>query len=158
MSDWEPEERRQRGRRKRAPVLIGRTRVGKGIFAGHRFPNNAIIGEITGEILCDENYGSDYCFDLGDNRYLEPIAPFRFVNHCCEPNCEFDYFEWCEPDAAPHVRVFLLAIRDIMEGEELTIDYHWPATHAIRCRCQASTCRGWVVSEKFLSQVVEEHA
>ena len=72
-------------------VRVGWTRVGKGVFARRSYPATAVVGEITGEIIDDANYSSEYCFDMGDGLHLEPVAPFRFVNHSCVPNCEFDY-------------------------------------------------------------------
>ena len=113
-----------------------------------------MIGEITGHVIDDPDYGSDYCFDIGDGLHLEPVAPFRFVNHCCEPNCEFDYLEFSEkPGEVKEKHVFLFALRDISKGEELTIDYNWSPENAIPCRCQAATCRGWVVREDLVEQL-----
>ena len=145
-----------RRRRKFKPVRVGRTRVGKGVFAGRSFPDKSVVGEITGQIIDDANYGSEYCFDIGDGLQLEPIAPFRFVNHSCEPNCEFDYLEFGDsPSDEQRKRVFLFALRDINRGEELTIDYNWTAADAVPCRCQSPTCRGWVVSEDSLDEVID---
>jgi len=41
-----------------------------------------------------------YCMDIGNGRVLEPHAPFRYVNHSCEPNCEFDWFDLTAEDFA----------------------------------------------------------
>ncbi len=140
-----------RPRPKRKSLRIGRTRVGKGVFAGRSYPVRAVVGEITGKVIDDANYGSDYCFDLGDGRHLEPVAPFRFVNHSCEPNCEFDFLHCSDqPGEERRQRVFLLALRNIKPGEELTIDYNWSAAGAIPCRCDAPSCRGWVVSRDLI--------
>jgi hypothetical protein len=130
--------------------------VGKGIFARLSYPDSALIGEITGEVIDDANYGSDYCFEIGDGLHLEPVAPFRFVNHSCEPNCEFDYLQCSDhPGQEQRKRVFLFALRDIKKGEELTIDYNWTAANAIPCRCQAASCRGWVVCEESVDELVD---
>ncbi len=139
------DERPTRGARDKS-VRIGATRVGKGVFARRRYPAEAVIGEIEGQIIDDPHYGSDYCMNIGDGRTLEPAAPFRYVNHSCEPNCEFDFFDL--PDAGQtdtRRRVFLIALREIKPGEELTIDYNWAAASAIACRCQSPSCRGWIV-------------
>jgi uncharacterized protein len=127
-------------------VRIGRTPVGKGVFAQKRYRTTDIIGEILGDVINDPNYGSHYCMAMGDGRVLEPHAPFRYVNHSCDPNCEFDCFDLTGADASPTQRhVFLIALREIRPGEELTIDYNWPAAVAIPCRCGSPTCRGWIV-------------
>ncbi len=156
MEHWQPAECVRAERPKRKSLRVGRTRVGKGVFAGRTYPDCSVLGEITGEVIDDASYGSDYCFDIGDGLLLEPIAPFRFVNHSCEPNCEFNYLECSDlPDEEPRKRVYLFALRNIKQGEELTIDYNWAAASAIPCRCQAPSCRGWVVSQDLLEELVE---
>ena len=126
-------------------VRIGETPVGKGVFTERSYPVNAVIGEITGELVTDCPNGSSYSFELNDHTQLEPSAPFRYLNHSCEPNCEFDCLEDDEitGGVAP---LYLIALRNIWTGEELTIDYNWPASSAIPCRCVAASCRGWIVS------------
>jgi SET domain-containing protein len=41
--------------------------------------------------------------------------------------------------------LWIEAIRDIMPGEELTIDYAWPADRGAKCLCGSPQCRGWIV-------------
>lgn len=135
-------------------VRVSSTRVGKGVFARKNYRDHAVIGEIHGEVIDEPGYGSDYCMDLEDGRQLEPAPPFRFLNHSCQPNCEFELFDLPEDGASViRRRVFLLAVRDISNGEELTIDYNWEASAAIPCRCQAPTCRQWIVRAAQLSNV-----
>ena len=140
-------------------VRIGRTPVGKGVFARKRYPATTIIGEILGDMIEDPDYGSRYCMDIGGGWVLEPHAPFRYVNHSCEPNCEFDYFDLVPAGASQSRRqVFLVALREIKPGEELTIDYNWPADVAIPCRCAEPTCRGWIVAPDQLATVTARNA
>lgn len=57
-----------------------------------------------------------------------------YINHSCEPNAFMR--------SAPGNKVLFFALRDIMPGEEITIDYrdvHHPPAHA--CKCGASRCR-----------------
>lgn len=138
----------------RKDVRVGRSNVGKGVFSQRWFRPQQMIGEIEGQVIYDEGYGSDYCMYIGGGRCLEPGSPFRFVNHSCEPNCEFDWYDLrVEDESSVTRRVFLFALRTIRPGDELTIDYNWPATAAIRCRCKAPSCRGWVVDEGELEEV-----
>jgi hypothetical protein len=140
---------------KHRAVRVGRTSVGKGVFASRRYRPDDLIGEIAGELIADPGYTSDYCFDLEDGRQLEPAPPFRFINHSCEPNCEFDFSDLADgPDAAVQRHVLLWALQDIAPGEELRIDYNWSAEGAIPCRCQAPTCRGWIVRASQLAAVL----
>jgi hypothetical protein len=146
-------------RRKASPmrakdVLVARTSLGRGVFAQRSYDPGAVIGEIEGTVIDDWDYASNYCMDMGDRRCLEPAAPFRFVNHCCQPNCCFQWFDLTTADEPqPRRRVFLLAIEPIARGEELTIDYAWPPHMAIPCRCHAADCRGWVVAKEELAGI-----
>ena len=140
-------------------VTVGDTPVGKGVFSELSYPANAIIGEITGEVVKDSASGAAYSFEIDERTQLEPYAPFRYLNHSCDPNCEFDWFDddKLNGDVAP---LYLIALRDIWPGEELTIDYNWPAISAIPCHCSTASCRGWIVSIDELDSLVrtrEDH-
>ncbi|HUY88561.1 MAG TPA: SET domain-containing protein-lysine N-methyltransferase [Pirellulales bacterium] len=140
--------------RKRAPaVRVGRTPIGRGVFARRRFRAQQIVGVIRGQVIDDPDYSSDYCMELDDGRSLEPAAPFRYLNHSCQPNCEL--FSWETDEPAPHDRLWLQALTAIEPGEELTIDYAWPADAAIPCACGATGCRGWIVSPEELPLLVQ---
>ena len=130
-----------------ASLSVRNTSVGKGVFAERAFPKNSVVGDITGVIIDDPNYGSDYSMCLGDGRSLEPGPPFRFLNHSCDPNCDYDWDDVEDPETGQVDReVYLVAKRDIFAGEQLTIDYNWPANCKIACKCGSDNCRGWVVS------------
>ncbi len=133
------------------------THVGLGLFAGRPFGAGALLGEVLGELIDDPDYSSDYCIDLGDGYMLEPAHPFRFLNHSCDPNCELVWIESDHHDDAP-ASVVVLSIRGVPLGEQLTIDYAWPATDAIRCGCGSPMCRGWVVDEDEIGELTEVQA
>lgn len=158
-------------------LRIGRTTVGKGLFATKRIVDGCCIGEIQGLVITDDEYVSRYAFDLDDGRQLEPSAPFRFVNHCCAPNCAFQNFSFPPPVppatlgasastsslksparpsslASPSRKLLLFSICDIDVGQELTIDYNWPAIFAIPCACRSAQCRGWIVAPNDLPQLI----
>lgn len=140
-------------------VAIGQTRYGNGVFARRGFAAGDVIGEIEGVVIDDPDYSSRYAMDLGGSLTLEPAAPFRFLNHSCDPNCEL--FQWYDEDGDGSEeddedwsrRMWISAIRDIQPGEEMTIDYGWPADVAIPCLCNAPNCRGWIVDPAELPLV-----
>ena len=137
-------------------VRVLETHVGKGVYVVRPYPASSIIGEIKGKLTDDPNHGTEYTFDTNNGQQLEPFEPFRYVNHSCEPNCEFDWLE--NPGKGRKTwksGLYLFAIRDIQPGEQLTIAYNWPAASAIPCQCLEPTCRGWIVAKEELSQVVE---
>ena len=151
----EPEQDRRKLARR--GLRIGRTSVGKGVFATKRIPYATCIGEIEGVIHDYSSWESRYSFDLEDGRQLEPKAPFRYVNHSCQPNCNFQVVDFAEAAvgtiAEPDPRILLYASDEIWVGEELTIDYNWPLDFAIRCRCKAEQCRGWIVDPVHLKKL-----
>lgn len=137
-------------------LRIGRSPVGKAVFATRKIFDGTCIGEIEGEVICDDEYRSRYAFDLENGAQLEPAPPFRFVNHSCEPNCAFDLIgveHLDQPNPRTVRKLLIFAINDIESGDELTIDYNWPASFAIRCNCKAPSCRGWIVSKKGLERL-----
>jgi hypothetical protein len=136
--------RRRRQERLARLLKIAETAVGKGLFARRRLKADMVIGEIEGEIFPDYPKDPSYCMELPSGKLLEPAPPLRFLNHSCDPNCELFYWE-AETAAEQEDRLFLQTLRDIEPGEELLIDYGWPADAAIPCRCGADCCRGWIV-------------
>ena len=132
--------------------------MGKGVFAVRGYPANAMIGEITGE-LAFHAPGDEYTFDFDEELQLQPDEPFRYVNHSCNPNCEFEPFELPQTDEQPsRTGLFIFAVRDIQPDEPLSIDYNWPASSAIPCLCREPDCRGWVVAIEELPLVKKKVA
>ncbi|MDR2761450.1 MAG: hypothetical protein LBB88_02470 [Planctomycetaceae bacterium] len=46
-------------------------------------------------------------------------------------------------------------LRDIFPGEQLTIDYAWPADKLVKCLCGCKKCRGWIVAEDELELLLK---
>jgi hypothetical protein len=66
------------------------------------------------------------------------------VNHSCEPNAGF-----CG-------QIFLVAMRDIIRGEEITFDYAMclgdgpdAASYRLECHCGSAKCRGWITDRDW---------
>ena len=136
-----------------AGVRVGKSKFGRGVFARRLYRAGDVIGEITGEVMDDPDYGSDFCMDLGDNLTLEPAYPFRYLNHSCQPNCEIVQWQSEGDEIEADGRLWLHVLRAIRRGEELTIDYAWPADVAIPCRCRSRYCRGWIVAADQIHQL-----
>jgi hypothetical protein len=125
-------------------VHVGTTPVGRGVFARRRLPAGFVLGEIAGVILAESPDDASYVMELPSGRVLDPAAPLRFANHCCDPNCEIFYWEGDETEPQED-RLWMQTIRPVEAGEEILIDYSWPADAAIPCRCGSASCRGWIV-------------
>jgi len=128
-------------------VRVGKARHGMGVFAVREFKTGEVVGELTGRVVEDLGYESDYCIEIDSRISLEPDEPFRFINHSCRPNCELACFEEGSSE------IWIEVIRDIDPGEELSIDYGWPANSAIACGCGSPDCRGWIVALDQLDDV-----
>ena len=138
-------------------VRIEETHVGKGVFAARPYPVSAIVGEIKGNLVDESNASTEYTFDFENGKQLEPFAPFRFVNHSCEPNCEFELLDHPVTDSGQTRRgLFLIAVENIFPGDEFTISYNWPASAAIECHCGSDNCVGWIVCESEIDQVMDQ--
>jgi len=134
-------------------VKVLESEVGKGVYATRPYPKSSVIGEITGQIFANPYTGTNYTFEANDGYQLEPYEPFRYLNHSCQPNCEFDWIETPATDGPAYAGLFLIALQNIFTREQFTIDYRWPASWAIPCQCRAPMCRGWVVDESQLDQL-----
>lgn len=135
-------------------TYVGQAAVGLGLYAKRTLRNGKRIGRVRGIVLDDPDYTSEYCIDLGGPFSLEPTNAFRFLNHSCEPNCEFLAEDLDDGSS----RVDVYATRDIAAGEQLTIDYAWPADNAIPCFCGAKRCRGWVVASQEIEVIERAHS
>lgn len=137
-------------------VDVRKAKFGQGVFATRDILRRKIVGEVLGQVITDPDYSSDYSMDMGNGNQIEPAHPFRYMNHSCEPNCELIYYE---PDSLndgqEHLldRLFVRSFKAIKRGEELLIDYAWPAQMSIRCGCGAKKCRGWIVRKDELKKV-----
>lgn len=84
-----------------------------------------------------------YLFGMdGGKMIIDGFGMAAFVNHSCDPNCESDQID---------NRIWIIALRDIAAGEELTYDYNIydaePGDKA-PCHCGAANCRGTMLCEE----------
>jgi uncharacterized protein len=132
---------------------------GRGVFARRAIPDGTRILEYTGERITkleatrreaqrlerQRRGGDDSVFifvltrrhDL-DGRNGGSVA--RFINHSCGPNCRTEIIRG---------RVWIVARRDIAEGDELTYDYGFSLKEwrLHPCRCGAPRCAGFIVGK-----------
>lgn len=112
-----------------------------GLFAGEHIKKGEHIIEYIGNILnkeeSDKATTNEYLFEITRNKTIDGSVSWnvaRYCNHACEEraNAESDIVKG---------RVFIKAIRDIMEGEEIVYDYgeefYKEHIQPIGCRCNA---------------------
>ncbi len=87
-----------------------------------------------------------YLFSCGDDgMVIDGFGTAMFINHSCDPNCETEDHGG---------RVYIVAVRDIAAGEELTYEYNLCDSDDAEadCYCGAAACRGTMFSEAELKR------
>jgi SET domain-containing protein len=128
---------------------------GTGGFAARAIGRGSRVMEYVGEKIskaeslkrCEAS--NEYIFTLDDEFDLDGRVawnPARLINHSCAPNCEA---------MLEGGRVWLLALRQIEAGEELTFNYNYDLVDYREhpCSCGAAGCVGFIVAEEFFEHI-----
>ena len=91
----------------------------------------------------DKTKGAVYIFEIDDDWDIDGNVdwnPARYINHSCDPNCEAENDEG---------RIWIIALRDIPQGEELHYNYgyDWEDFDEHPCRCGTQKCVGFILDE-----------
>ena len=138
-------------------IIVRRSGIhGRGVFATTFIPGGTRLIEYKGERVTDDERDADdasthtFLFMVDDELVIDGARngnSARWINHCCEPNCEAVDEEG---------RVFIETLRAVAPGEEITIDYNLYLevryTAALKrqyaCRCGAEQCRGTMLEDR----------
>jgi SET domain-containing protein len=124
-----------------------------GCFAQEPIAKGNKVVEYTGErMLHDnadklyENLPYTYLFGTSDGEtVIDGFGMAMYINHSCDPNCETEEDE--------QGKVWIMSMRDIAAGEELTYDYLlYEGDGDAPCTCGAKKCRGSMYSPKELAR------
>jgi SET domain-containing protein len=133
-------------------VRVGPSRIaGQGLFAEQEIKQGTKIIRYIGERITHEESerrlaaGNAYIFGLDEYFALDGSAPrntARYINHSCEPNCQTEQFGRI---------IWIVAIRDIQVGEELTYNYGYELNDepAEPCHCGAKNCCGYILGPHY---------
>lgn len=120
---------------------------GFGMRIGENAKKGDIIAYITGEMKFKVNKGLKDTFSNPDwigiskNQWIDPDKPYKFLNHSCNPS------------AGVKGKVTLVALRDMSEGEEITVDYsiiEGDPFWEMKCTCGEKNCRKIIRSTEFI--------
>jgi uncharacterized protein len=157
MPSKTPKKNRPQPTRSEWAVVKGSKIHGRGMFASKEIPRGTRIIEYTGErITKAEGWrrelkrqdraargqdGCIYIFELNTKTDIDGSVLWntaRYINHSCKPNCE---------SQITRGRVWVVALRKIKPGEELSYDYYYDYQHYQDhpCRCGAADCAGYIV-------------
>jgi len=123
------------------------------VFTTTPIKRRSKVVRYTGPIISKEegdriyqNRDITYLFSVGKNgNVIDGHGLAAFINHSCDPNCETDEIKG---------EIWIIAIRDIRPGEELTYDYNLfdgEENDPALCFCGAKNCRGSMYSERELA-------
>jgi SET domain-containing protein len=119
-----------------------------GCYTTTAIRKGARVAEYTGHPMTKEEADQlhedspvTYLFGLGDgSMVIDGHSAAMFINHSCRANCETEEIDG---------RVWIMALRNIAAGEEITYDYclydGGEDDEAI-CNCGAKKCRGTMYS------------
>jgi hypothetical protein len=106
---------------------------GQGVEVLRDFSAGDVLFRMNGVL---RDYVTQYTLQVGQDQHLDDPYFAGKILHCCDPNARLD----------PESRLYF-AVRDISEGELLTMDYDETEDvlyRAFECRCGADNCRGYV--------------
>jgi len=123
-------------------VRVGTSYIaGQGLFAGQDIKQGTKIIRYIGEKITQEEterrlaVGNVYIFGLNERYAIDGSThknTARYINHSCDPNCHTEQFG---------DTIWIVAIRDIAAGEELTYNYEYSIDDEPTepCHCGAFT-------------------
>ncbi len=129
-----------------------------GCYTTRPIRKGTLIVEYVGERLtCEQaedlydDFPNTYLFGLDDGkRIIDGFGVAAFVNQSCKPNCETDQIRG---------KMWIIALRDIEAGEELTYDYNlYDGEDDAPCLCGARRCRGSLYSAAHLRKLAKKRA
>lgn len=115
---------------------------GMGVFADEDIAGGERVRLIDGDIVFrinrtkEDSLSNPDWIGIGQYRWIDPRGVLRFLNHSCEPNVGV-----VTPEADV---VAVVAMRDIIAGEELTFDYSTTECDPLwemSCTCGSVRCR-----------------
>ena len=129
-------------------VRVGPSRIaGQGLFAEQDIKQGTKIIRYIGQKITQAESdrrlvaGNVYIIGLDERYALDGSTrknTARYINHACDPNCQTEQFGQT---------IWIVAIRDIQAGEELTYNYGYKLNDEPPepCHCGAQNCCGYIL-------------
>jgi SET domain-containing protein len=133
-------------------IIIKKSRIhGKGIFASKKINRGEIVFILKGRIVHwkvkDQKtslYGPNW-IGITKEKWLDVKSPGVYLNHSCNPNCGIKG------------KIQVVALKNIDEGEEITIDYSITEMDKLwymNCKCGNKNCRKIIKSIQTLPKKI----
>jgi len=144
-------------------LVVRKTKLnGNGIYASGDIKKNELLNIAGGYVMTadeesklpekfrDSGLQIAENFVLSNKKELE-IEDSGYFNHSCEPNAGF------------HGQIFLVAMRNIKRGEEITFDYamvlHQSKNvkkYKMKCLCGEKYCRGFITDSDWKKKELQK--
>jgi len=117
------------------------THKGKGIFATRNIKKGEIILYVAGQIketakpISLPKDVDDHCWPIREQNnklvYIHPHSPWKYINHSCDPNTGIKNNR------------YIVAMKQIKKGDEITKDYAMNniGDWRMKCKCGSTHCR-----------------
>jgi uncharacterized protein len=124
-----------------------------GVFTTTAIRKGTRVIEYVGEHItpeeADRRYNDSprtYLYGMEDGKtVIDGEGTGAYLNHSCQPNCEVDEIKG---------RVWIFALRNIVQGEELLWDYNlYDDDEPAPCHCGSKKCRGTMYSREWLAKL-----
>ena len=133
-------------------LIVKKSRIhNKGVYAKRSIAKDEHIIRYLGTRLTYKQASAEtaddtYHYQISKRYTIDGKNDARYINHSCEPNCESDIIRGV---------IWIIAIRDIKKGEELSYNYCYDSKEALDypCRCGASICIGYIADEAYWSKI-----
>ena len=141
-----------RGELVKVRVRVGKSRIaGQGLFTVQDIKKDTRILPYVGERISKKEsvkrltQGNVYIFTFSDQYDIDGKVlgnSARYINHSCDPNCEVEI---------TRRSIWIVAIRDILTGEELSYNYGYGMeTYGdFPCNCKAKNCVRYILAEEY---------
>lgn len=127
---------------------------GKSIYTSKKIKKGRLVIQQRGRKVNFEEaktYDQNYMLEINKNTLmLASNSLDDYINHSCDPNCRLSF---------RRNKVYLVAIRDINENEEITFDYMTSTSYegmttfknwVFDCSCHSDLCQKKVTCAEFL--------
>lgn len=135
---------------------------GKGVAAGENIKKGDSIQHIKGEVRFltvknkKDSLSNPNWIGIGENKWIYPDYPNQYLNHSCNPNSGIKgTITIKDSDKSMKGNYAVVALKDIKEGEEITIDYsiiEGDDLWEMKCTCGEKNCRKIIRSIQFMPE------
>lgn len=133
-------------------VTISNNKFGKCLVADLGLEKDEIVADFDGKVFEAEKCAdlpediNNHAIQFEEHRWKDSDGMARYINHSCDPNCGIKNL------------FTIVAMRKILKGEELILDYNMTedSDWSMECLCGSALCRKKIGTFNLVSQDIRE--